>query len=195
MSRRAFMRTLAAAGVTIPLAHQVLAAAGLAPAAAQETAGAPARRGGGGALRALWWQAATLLNPHLTSGLKDADGARLCYEPLASFDPDGALVPVLAQEIPSVENGAVARDGLSVVWKLKRNVVWQDGQPFTAAYSHVNTTSAAVKGCPSCQTTFRLSFHTTDSPSRATPPFSTLGISCASTGTSAPSGSNDASGS
>ena len=132
MSRRAFMRTLAAAGVTIPLAHQVLAAAGLAPAAAQET-GAPTRRGGGGALRALWWQAATLLNPHLTSGLKDADGARLCYEPLASFDPDGALVPVLAQEIPSVENGAVARDGLSVVWKLKRNVVWQDGQPFTAA--------------------------------------------------------------
>ena len=39
---------------------------------------------------------------------------------------------MLAQEIPSVENGAVARDGLSVVWRLKRNVVWHDGQPFTA---------------------------------------------------------------
>jgi peptide/nickel transport system substrate-binding protein len=133
MSRREFVRAMAALGVTAPLAQQVLAAAGLARASAQEPAWTPTRRGGGGALRALWWQAATMLNPHLTSGLKDADGARLCYEPLVSFDTEGTMVPVLAQEIPSVENGAVARDGLSVVWKLKRNVVWQDGQPFTAA--------------------------------------------------------------
>ena len=133
MTRRAFVRALVAAGVTAPLAQQILVAQGLSSAAAQDTTPAPTRRGGGGPLRALWWQAATLLNPHLTSGMKDADGARLCYEPLAAFDPDGALVPVLAQEIPSVEKGTVARDGLSVVWKLKPNVVWQDGQPFTAA--------------------------------------------------------------
>jgi peptide/nickel transport system substrate-binding protein len=133
MSRRAFVRAMLALGVTAPLAQQVLAASGIATASAQEPAWTPSRRGGGGALRALWWQAATLLNPHLTSGLKDADGARLCYEPLVAFDADGAMIPVLAHEIPSVENGAVARDGLSVVWRLKRNVVWQDGQPFTAA--------------------------------------------------------------
>jgi peptide/nickel transport system substrate-binding protein len=133
ISRRAFVRAMLALGVTAPLAQEVLSASGVATASAQEPAWTPSRSGGGGALRALWWQAATLLNPHLTSGLKDADGARLCYEPLVSFDGEGAMVPVLAQEIPSVENGAVARDGLSVVWRLKRNVVWQDGQPFTAA--------------------------------------------------------------
>jgi peptide/nickel transport system substrate-binding protein len=132
LSRRQFIRIMISLGVAAPLAQQMLAAAGLATAHAQPSAWTPTRRGGGGALRMLWWQAATMLNPQLTTGLKDADGARLFYEPLVSFDPDGALVPVLAAEIPSVENGTVARDGLSVVWRLKRNVVWHDGAPFTA---------------------------------------------------------------
>src|SRR6266436_2474063 len=105
-------------GVGAPLAHNALVAAGLGPAPAHaQDAWSPTRRGGGGPLRALWWQAATLLNPHLTTGLKDADGARLFYEPLIAFDPDGALIPVLAREVPSVDSGAVARDGLSVVWR------------------------------------------------------------------------------
>jgi peptide/nickel transport system substrate-binding protein len=133
LSRRDFVRAMAALGVTAPLAQQVLVTSGLAPAHAQEPAWTPTKRGGGGVVRTLWWQAATMLNPQLTTGLKDADGARLCYEPLINFETDGTLVPLLAQEIPTVESGAVARDGLSVVWKLKRNVVWHDGQPFTAA--------------------------------------------------------------
>jgi peptide/nickel transport system substrate-binding protein len=133
MCRRAFVRALAALGVAAPLAQQVLAASGVAPAAAQEPAWTPTRRGGGGALRALWWQAATILNPHLTSGLKDVDGARLAYEPLVGFDAEGAMVPILAQDVPTVDNGGIARDGLSTLWRLKRGVVWQDGQPFTAA--------------------------------------------------------------
>ena len=39
---------------------------------------------------------------------------------------------MLAAEIPSLENGGVAKDGLSVTWKLKQGVKWHDGQPFTA---------------------------------------------------------------
>ena len=132
MRRRDFVRAMVALGVSAPLAAEVLRASGVSRAHAQEPGWAPTRRGGGGALRALWWQAATMLNPHLTAGLKDADGARLCYEPLISFETDGSLTPVLAREVPSVEHGTVARDGLSVVWRLKRDVVWHDGQPFTA---------------------------------------------------------------
>jgi len=41
----------------------------------------------------------------------------------------------------------------------------------SAVYSQVKTTSWAVKGLPSCQETPRLSFHVTDIPSLATPPF------------------------
>ena len=39
---------------------------------------------------------------------------------------------MLAAEVPTLQNGGVARDGLSVTWKIKRNVQWHDGKPFTA---------------------------------------------------------------
>ncbi len=39
---------------------------------------------------------------------------------------------MLAAEIPEIENGGVAPDGMSVTWKLKKDVAWHDGRPFTA---------------------------------------------------------------
>jgi peptide/nickel transport system substrate-binding protein len=83
-------------------------------------------------LRLLYWQAPTILNPHLSTGFKDYEAARITLEPLASFDKDGNLVLFLADEIPSQENGGVAVDGKSVTWKLKQDVKWSDGEPFTA---------------------------------------------------------------
>jgi peptide/nickel transport system substrate-binding protein len=87
----------------------------------------------GRTLRIMYWQAPEHLNPHLSLNSKETDPSRITYEPLASFDKDGKLVSFLAAEIPSLENGDVARDGLSVTWKLKRGVKWSDGHPFTAA--------------------------------------------------------------
>lgn len=83
-------------------------------------------------LRLLYWQAPTILNPHLATGFKDFDAARVVYEPLASYDQNDQLVPFLAAEIPSIENGGIAKDGRSVTWKLKQNVQWADGEPLTA---------------------------------------------------------------
>ena len=83
-------------------------------------------------LKLLYWQAPTILNPHLSTGFKDAEAARITLEPLASFNNEGELIPFLAAEIPSVENGDVAKDGKSVTWKLKQDVKWSDGTPFTA---------------------------------------------------------------
>jgi peptide/nickel transport system substrate-binding protein len=131
ISRRRFTRMMLGVGLTAPVVGQMLAAAGVAQAQPKPVF-TPSRRGGGGTLKVLWWQAPTLLNPHFANGTKDQDGSRVFYEPLASFDPDGNLVPNLAAEIPSLQNGAVAKDGLSVTWKLKRGVSWHDGKPFTA---------------------------------------------------------------
>ena len=39
---------------------------------------------------------------------------------------------MLAAELPSLENGGLAEDGMSVTWKLKQGVKWHDGTPFTA---------------------------------------------------------------
>lgn len=86
----------------------------------------------GDILRILNPQAPDMLNPHLTIAAKNHEAARITYEPLASFDKDGKLVLFLAADVPSIENGGVAKDGRSVTWKLKHNVKWSDGQPFTA---------------------------------------------------------------
>jgi peptide/nickel transport system substrate-binding protein len=59
--------------------------------------------------------------------------SRIVYEPLGDFDKDGNLVPVLAAEIPSVENGQLDADNKYVTWKLRQDVLWSDGKPFTAA--------------------------------------------------------------
>lgn len=95
------------------------------------TLAAPAR-GQGGTLTLLYFQAPTIVNPHLSPGTKDLSASRITYEPLASFDKDGRLVPILAAEIPSLENGQVAADGMSVTWNLRQDIQWGDGEPFTA---------------------------------------------------------------
>lgn len=107
------------------------------------------QRGGGGELKLLWWQAPTILNPHQASGTKDYDASRIVYEPLATFDAEEQLIPVLAAEIPSLANGAVAADGKSVTWKLKTGVTWSDGTPFGAddvvfTFDYVNDQETAA---------------------------------------------------
>ena len=132
LSRRELVGTLVGLGLTPPLIAELLQSHDVAHAQPRRTPFIPSRRGGGGELKMLWWQAPTILNPHLAIGVKDGDGSRIFYEPLVSFDPDGSHVPVLAAEVPTVPNGGIARDGLSVTVKLKHGVQWHDGKPFTA---------------------------------------------------------------
>ena len=131
LSRRRFLRDMAALGIGAPMASALLTASGIATAQAVLPY-KPTQRGGGGSLRLLWWQAPTQLNPHFAVGQKDLDAARIFYEPLAGYDPAGNLHLILGAEVPSLENGGVARDGRSVTWRLKRDVTWHDGKPFTA---------------------------------------------------------------
>jgi peptide/nickel transport system substrate-binding protein len=121
LSRRRFIGQMAQLGLGAPMACALLTVSGVAMAQAVPPY-KPTRRGGGGLLRLLWWQAPTLLNPHFAVGQKDLDATRIFYEPLAGLDPTGRLHPILATEIPSLENGGVARDGRSVTWRLKRDV-------------------------------------------------------------------------
>ena len=133
-SRRDFMRTMVGLGLTGPFVAHMLAAQAPAEAQMRQSADdlAPTKRGGGGKLRLLWWQAPTILNVHLASGTKDYDASRVVYEPLAAFDPDANFVPILAAEIPTQANGGLSADGTSVTWRLKKGVHWHDGKSFTA---------------------------------------------------------------
>jgi peptide/nickel transport system substrate-binding protein len=131
ISRKDFIRNMLGYGLTVPMAAQMLLTSGLAQA---QTASAykPTKRGGGGPLKLLWWQGPTLLQPHFASGTKDQEGSRIFYEPLGAWDSDGNMIPILAAEVPSSANGGVSKDGKTITWKLKKNVQWHDGKPFTA---------------------------------------------------------------
>ena len=84
-------------------------------------------------LKLLYWQSPTTLNPHLSNGTKDLEAASIVYEPLAAYDAEENLVPILAAEIPTKANGGISEDSTSVTWKLKEGITWSDGEPFTAA--------------------------------------------------------------
>jgi peptide/nickel transport system substrate-binding protein len=130
MPRRRFIQLLSGAGVSVPMAGTILMNAGVASAA--ERPYKPTKRGGGGMLKLLMWQGPTLLNPHFATGTKDIYGARMFYQSLAEFDSEGNLIPVLAAELPTIENGGLSADGRWVVWNLRTDVRWHDGKPFTA---------------------------------------------------------------
>jgi peptide/nickel transport system substrate-binding protein len=92
-----------------------------------------ADRGADGQLNILYWQAPSIANPYLSGGTKDIESASLVLEPLAYYDENGAMVPALAAEIPTIENGGVSADLTSITWKLKPGVIWSDGSAFTSA--------------------------------------------------------------
>jgi len=52
---------------------------------------------------------------------------------LATWDAKNNLVPELATEVPSLDNGGVSQDGLTITWHLKKGLKWSDGQPLTSA--------------------------------------------------------------
>ncbi|MEP7302690.1 MAG: peptide ABC transporter substrate-binding protein [Caldimonas sp.] len=131
LPRRGFIQQMVGLGLTAPMASMMLMHEGLAQTAATPVY-KPTKRGGGGPLKVLFWQGATLLQPHFANGTKDQEGSRIFYEPLAVWDNDGNLVPILAAEIPSVANGGVLEGGKVVRWRLKKGVTWHDGKPFTA---------------------------------------------------------------
>jgi peptide/nickel transport system substrate-binding protein len=86
----------------------------------------------GGTANFLLYEDPNTLNPllELTSIAEQVTTAIL--EGLAYNDPDGNFQPQLAAELPTLENGGVSEDLKTVTWKLKPDVVWSDGEPFTS---------------------------------------------------------------
>jgi len=92
-----------------------------------------AERGADGHVNVIYWQAPSILNPFLSGGTKDIESASLVIEPLARYNEKGELVPYLAAEIPTVENGGVSADLTSITWKIAPGLLWSDGSAVTAA--------------------------------------------------------------
>ncbi|PIV76787.1 MAG: peptide ABC transporter [Rhodobacteraceae bacterium CG17_big_fil_post_rev_8_21_14_2_50_65_11] len=106
---------------------------GTAAAFALSPAMALAERGSDGQLNIIYWQAPSTLNPYLSGGTKEVESASLVLESFARFDENGSLVPFMAEDIPTVENGGVAEDLTSITWTIREGLLWSDGTPVTAA--------------------------------------------------------------
>jgi len=73
------------------------------------------------------------LDPNIYTTLNEAQIMREINEPLIGMTPDNQFYPILAESIPTVENGMVSKDGSVYTVKLRKGVKFHNGNAFTAA--------------------------------------------------------------
>jgi peptide/nickel transport system substrate-binding protein len=75
-------------------------------------------------------------NPMVADTGYDALVMELVLLGLTDIDPNGNIFPELAIELPTMDNGGVVlyedAGTMSVTWKMRNDVQWQDGKPVTA---------------------------------------------------------------
>ncbi len=101
--------------------------------AGQEAPPAPAKLQPGGQLVYGSLMEPNTLNPLLSDLLATAEVGSLIFSGLVQVNDKGEWLPDLATEVPTLQNGGVSRDGLTVTYRLRPGVTWHDGQPFTSA--------------------------------------------------------------
>jgi peptide/nickel transport system substrate-binding protein len=72
------------------------------------------------------------LNPALENGQSSTEWGFLLFSYLVKYDDRGNLVGDVATQVPSLENGGISRDGLTVTYHLRKAVRFADGSPLTA---------------------------------------------------------------
>jgi peptide/nickel transport system substrate-binding protein len=77
-------------------------------------------------------QEPTVFNPLMPHIEVDDNVAFSIFDALFRIDPEGVIVPNLAVEVPSLANGGISEDGLEWRIRLRDDVSWHDGTPFTA---------------------------------------------------------------
>lgn len=143
IDRRAFMQASAALGVSGGIASIVADSAvaqDASPTASEGTdaMGRPAagtadqERGAGGELRLISYQAASVLAAHNGQGGKDYYPSALILESPLNYNAQGELLPILVEEVPSIENGLLSEDLLTATFTFLPDLTWSDGEPVTA---------------------------------------------------------------
>ncbi|HEY3674370.1 MAG TPA: peptide ABC transporter substrate-binding protein [Candidatus Tumulicola sp.] len=73
------------------------------------------------------------LNPALENGTSSMELGLLLFQYLVKFDDRGRLIGDAAVEPPTVRNGGISRDGLTITYHLRNGLRFADGKPLTAA--------------------------------------------------------------
>lgn len=123
VSRRDFLRiagtAAAAAGMTTVLPARDLVSAAVAP------------RAGGTLTHGSLEEPDRIWGP-ITGLTVSSEISRLVNASLLQVDDKLEFVPELALQVPTLRNGGISSDGLSYTFRLRPDVKWHDGTPFTA---------------------------------------------------------------
>lgn len=77
-------------------------------------------------------QEPTVFNPHKPHMEMDEGVHAALFDALFDMNEKGEYFPLLAAEVPTIANGGISADGLNWKVKLRDDVKWHDGKPFTA---------------------------------------------------------------
>ncbi len=87
---------------------------------------------GGGDLRIIVPIDLTTLNPILAQNAIESSVDGLIFDELVTLDNHGIEVPDLAAAVPTLQNGGISKNGLTITYHLRRGITWHDGVPFTS---------------------------------------------------------------
>jgi len=85
----------------------------------------------GGTLVIGFYQEPATLNIALATQTVCSEVLEFMNDALVGINPQGEYVPQLAKELPTVQNGGISPDGLTITYHLRDGVTWSDGQPCT----------------------------------------------------------------
>jgi peptide/nickel transport system substrate-binding protein len=72
------------------------------------------------------------LNPLLNDNAIEGFVAGLTFSELVTIDNHGHEVGDLAAVVPTLANGGISKDGLTITYHLRKNATWHDGVPVTS---------------------------------------------------------------
>lgn len=72
------------------------------------------------------------LNPALENGQSATEWGELLFSYLVKYNDKGALVGDVATAVPTLQNGGISADGMTVTYHLRKGVRFADGAPLTA---------------------------------------------------------------
>jgi peptide/nickel transport system substrate-binding protein len=86
----------------------------------------------GGTVIVALYQEPQALNPFLVNQGAATRVMKTIQEGLLGIAPDGNYYPLLAEEVPTLENGGISADGLQITYHLRSGIKWSDGEPLRA---------------------------------------------------------------
>ncbi|RPI94754.1 MAG: peptide ABC transporter substrate-binding protein [Chloroflexi bacterium] len=117
----------------VVLASMILTACGgNAPATTEPLATEPAAPADKKVATFIWTQEFTTLSPPYSSGWFTLATRQFWSCWAWEYNEKNEVYPKLVTEIPSIENGGISEDGLTITLNLRDDIQWSDGEPITS---------------------------------------------------------------